>query len=90
MNLQSKKHEFMYNSHPLIQVATAWLKICHNWIKERQVIGFKHTRKHSQIPTSFLNNNLKQLSIEKIQGQRLIVDIQLRFWSGNMKGFFDA
>ena len=28
MNLQSKKHEFMYNS-PLIQLATARLKICH-------------------------------------------------------------
>ena len=39
MNLQSKKHEFIYNSHPLIQVATARLKICHNWIKERQIIG---------------------------------------------------
>ena len=39
MNLQSKKHEFIYNSHPSIQVATARLKICRNWIKERQVIG---------------------------------------------------
>ena len=39
MNLQSKKREFIYNNHTLIQVVTAWLKICHNWIKERQIIG---------------------------------------------------
>ena len=39
MNLQSKKHEFEYNGHPLVQVATAWLKIFHRRIKERQVIG---------------------------------------------------
>ena len=28
MNLQGKKHEFIYIMHPLIHMATAWLKIC--------------------------------------------------------------
>ena len=69
MNLRGKKHEFIYYSHPLIQVATAWLKICHNWIKERQVISLNTQEKHSRIATSFLNNNLKQLNIEKIRGK---------------------
>ena len=37
MILQSKKHEFIYNSQPLIQVATARLKICRNCHKAKRV-----------------------------------------------------
>ena len=81
MNLQSKKHEFIHNSHPLIQVATAGLKICHNWIKEQQVIGL-NTQENTANSDDIFKQQFKTIKHWKDTGAKIDCrhSVAVLFW----------